>query len=183
MLPANGKAEIFKNGRQKKWCSLYNSTSHLSQEYVDSTTVNCKSCWCNGKIAKKSNKSEAEYSPPPGIGFCFVCCHLPLSYQAERFQILVGSGSFKHFEDPKLIRGVETRMLAYTKINLLMEIKAVGYNTLFGTAQDILLVLVRDTQDVCRTVKLPIVLVPGLGRNIFLQLWEFKKVSKLFSLR
>ena len=34
-----------------------------------------------------------------------------------------------------------------------MEIKAAGYNTQFGTAQGIQLVVVRDTQDVCRTVK------------------------------
>ena len=37
---------------------------------------------------------------------------------------------------------------------------------LFGTAQGILLVAVRDTQDIRRTVKLPIVFVPGLGRNL-----------------
>ena len=43
-----------------------------------------------------------------------------------------------------------------------MGIKAAGDNTLFDTAQGILLVLVRDTQDVCRTVKLPVVLAPGL---------------------
>ncbi|CAM9519788.1 unnamed protein product, partial [Ascophyllum nodosum] len=36
-----------------------------------------------------------------------------------------------------------------------------------GIAQGTLLVVVRDTQDICRTVKLPIVLVPGLGRNLF----------------
>ena len=48
-----------------------------------------------------------------------------------------------------------------------MEIKAAGHNTLFGTAQGILLVVVRNTQDACRAVKLPIVLVPGFGRNLF----------------
>ena len=48
-----------------------------------------------------------------------------------------------------------------------MEIKAAGHNTLLGIAQGTLLVVVRDTQDICRTVNLPIVLVPGLGRNLF----------------
>ena len=81
--------------------------------------------------------------------------------------MLVDSRSSKHFVDPKLIRGVESRKLHYTEINPPMEIKAAGHNTLFGTAQGILLVVVHDTQDVCRTVKLPIVLVPGLGRNLF----------------
>ena len=71
-------------------------------------------------------------------------------------------GSSKPVIDPKLIRGVETRMLSYTEINTPMEIKAAGDNTLFGTAQGILMVLVPDTQDVCRTVKLLTVFVPGL---------------------
>ena len=64
-----------------------------------------------------------------------------------------------------------------------MEIKAAGHNTLFGTAQGTLLVVVRDTQDVCKTVKLPIVLVPGLGLNLFSTAMAAQKMSKLFSLR
>ena len=81
--------------------------------------------------------------------------------------MLVDSGSSKHLVDPKLIHRVESRMQDYTKINPPMEIEAAGHNNLFGIAQGTLLVVVRDTQDVCRTVKLPIVLVPGLGRNLF----------------
>ena len=80
--------------------------------------------------------------------------------------MLVDSGSSKHFVDP-LFHRVESRMQDYTQINPPMEIKAAGHNTLFGTTQGTLLVAVRDTQDVCRAVKLTIVLVPGLGRNIF----------------
>ena len=48
-----------------------------------------------------------------------------------------------------------------------MEVKAAGHNTLFDAAQGILLVLVRDAQDVRRTIKLPIVFVPNLGKNFF----------------
>ena len=40
-----------------------------------------------------------------------------------------------------------------------MEIKAAGHITLLGIAPGALLVVVRDTQYICRTVKLPIVLV------------------------
>ena len=185
-----------KNESQKKWRSLHNSTSHSNQEcfqqkssskrkdsstvgskssrkhetfVVDSTAVDCKSCCCsNGKLTKKSNEeSEVEYSPPPGIGFSFVCCHPSLSHQADSFQMLVDSGSSKHFVDPKLVHRVESRMQDYTQISPPMEIKAAGHNTLFGIAQGTLLVVVRDTQDICRTVKLRIVLVPGLGRNLF----------------
>ncbi|CAN0450114.1 unnamed protein product, partial [Ascophyllum nodosum] len=103
-----------------------------------------------------------------GIGFSFACCHPPLSHRADGFQMLVDSWSSKHFVDPKLVHRVETRMQDYTKISPPMEIKAAGHNTLLGIAQGtLLLVVVRDTQDICRTVTLPIVLVPGLGRNLF----------------
>ena len=45
-----------------------NSEEHETY-VVDSTTVDCKSCCCNGKVAKKSTESKVEYSPPPDIGF------------------------------------------------------------------------------------------------------------------
>ena len=72
-----------------------------------------------------------------------------------------------HFVNLKLIRGIESRVLEYAEIYPPMEIKAAGHNAFFGTTQVILLIVVRDTQDVCRTVKFPVVLVPGLGRNLF----------------
>ena len=81
--------------------------------------------------------------------------------------MLVDSGSFKHFVDPRLIHRVESRTQDYIEINPPMKVKAAGHNSLFGTAQGILLVVVRDTQDVCRAVKLPLVLVPGLVRSLF----------------
>ena len=205
------KSENFKNGRQKKRCSLHKSTSHPNHDcfqpksgskcknsstvygrnseghetyVVDSTTVECKSCCCsNGKVAKKFNESEVEYSPPPYIGFSFACCHLSLSHQADGFQMSVDSRFSKHFVHPKLIRRVEKIILDYTEINPPMEIKAAGHNTLLGTAQGISLVVVRDTQDVCRNVKLSIVLVPGLERNLFSTALIAQKVSKPFSLR
>ena len=191
-----GRTEKIKNGRQKKWCSLHNSTSHSKQEcfqqrssskckdsstvdgrnsekheiyVVDSTAVGCRSRCCgNGKVAKQSNEeSEVKYSPPPGIGFSFACCHPPLSHQTDGFQKLVDSGSSKHFVDPKLVHRVESRMQDYTQISLPMKIKAAGHNTLLGITQGTLLAVVRDTQDICRTVKLLLVIVPGLGRNLF----------------
>ena len=60
-------------------------------------------------------------------------------------------------------------MQDYTQIDPPMEIRATGHNTLLGIAQGTLclLVVVRDTHDICRrTIKLPIVVVPGLGRNL-----------------
>ena len=81
--------------------------------------------------------------------------------------MLVNFRSTKHFVDPKLVREVESRMQDCTEINHPMEIKAAGLKTLYGTVQGILLIVVRDTQDVCRAIILSIALVPGLERNLF----------------
>ena len=61
-------------------------------------------------------------------------------------------------------------MLEYTiRIEPSMDITATGNNVLFGTAQGILLLVVRGTDDVLRTVELCpyIVLEPVLKRNLF----------------
>ena len=57
-------------------------------------------------------------------------------------------------------------MLEYTRIEPPIKTAAAGDNVLRGTAQGILLVVVRGKDDVSRTVKFPIVLVPGLKRNL-----------------
>ena len=112
-------------------------------------------------IKLKPNESEIEHSPPSGIGFDSDAYHLPRSHQPDGFHLLIGSESSKHFIDPKLICWVEGRMLDYIEINPPMEIRAADDNTLYGIVQGILLVLERDTQNVCRNVKLPMVLVAG----------------------
>ena len=83
--------------------------------------------------------------------------------------MLVDSGSSTHyFVDPKSVHRVESRTQDCIELCPPMEIKAAaGHNTLIGTAQGTLVVVVCDTQDICRDVKLPIILVPGLGRNLF----------------
>ena len=97
--------------------------------------------------------------------------------------MLVDSGSSKHFVDPKLVHRVENRMPNYTQISPPMEIKAAGHNTLLGIAQGTLQVVVRDTQDICRTIKLPIVLVPGLDRNLFSTAMAAQKGVKTITTR
>ena len=69
-------------------------------------------------------------------------------------------------------------MLEYTRIAPPMKITAARDNFLHGTAVGILLVVVRGTDDVLRTVKFPIVLVPVLKRNLFYSSTEFQKCVK-----
>lgn len=87
---------------------------------------------------------------------------------------MVDSGSSKHFTGPELSRGVEARMHQYSTINPPMEIK--GGNIFYGTAQGILPILVRGTENVCWKVKLPIVRVPGLKRKLFSSLPAAQKI-------
>ena len=70
-----------------------------------------------------------------------------LSQEADGFQLLEDLGLSKHFVDPELVRGMELRMQEYTRIEPPMEITAAGNNVLRGTAQGILLVVVRGTDD------------------------------------
>ena len=56
-------------------------------------------------------------------------------------------------------------MLQCTRTKPSMGIRAAGGSILHGTAQGILLIVVRGTDDVLRQVEWPIVLVPGLERN------------------
>ena len=74
-------------------------------------------------------------------------CHPPLSQEADGFQLLVDSGSSKHFIDPELFPGVESRIQEYTRIEPPTVITTAGNNVLRGTAQGILLAVVRGTDD------------------------------------
>ena len=75
----------------------------------------CDKCSCNGKVESKSTEDDEPNNTPPGIGFRFAMGHPPLSQEADGFQLLVDLGSSKHFVDPELIRGVESRIQEFTK--------------------------------------------------------------------
>ena len=90
---------------------------------------------CNRKVENKCTEIDDEpNNTPPGVGLSFAMCPRPLSQKAYGFQLLVDPGSSKHLINPELIRGVESRMLEYT---------AARNNVLRGTAQGILVVVVR----------------------------------------
>ena len=93
------------------------------------TGCNKKQCYCNSNVEKKSTESDNESYTPPGIGLSSFC-HISLSQEADSFGLLLDSGSLKHFIDPELIRGVETRMQEYITTNPHMEVKAAGDNVL-----------------------------------------------------
>ena len=154
---------------RERWCNYPNSGSHSDDEYShqkiyderkesppadgnskkDETFIADSAVNVCDKVEKKTTESNAEPYTPPGIGFSFAACYISLSQQADGFQLLIDSGSSKHFIDPELIRGVESRMLEYTKREPSMKIRATRDNILHGTAQGILLLVV-----VCGTDKI-----------------------------
>ena len=113
------------------------SKSRKDKTFVaDSNVTGCDStfsCKCKRKNGYDESKDESN-SPSPGRGFTFVMCHPPLSQEPDGFQFLVYSGSFQHFIDPELVRGIESRMFEYTRIE---PPRAVSDNVLRGTAQSI----------------------------------------------
>ena len=93
----------------------------------------------------------------------FAACYRPLLQQEGGFHCSVDYGLSKYFIDLNLIRGAKTRMQQYTRIEASMEIKAAGYNILYGNLQDILPGLARGTDNAYRKVKLPVVLMRKSG--------------------
>ena len=154
--------------RKRKRSSPAGSKSAKDETFVaDSNETGCDKCSCNRKVENKCTEIDDQpNNTTPGIGFSFAMCHPPLSEEAIGFQLKVDSGSSKHFINPELIRGAESRMLDYTRIEPAMEMTVVGDNLLRATAEGVLLVAVRRTYDVLRTAKLPTGLVPGLKRNL-----------------
>ena len=174
----------------KRWCTYHKSGSHSDDQcyhqrkgsrnsstdskstrdetfVADTNVTGCDMCSCNERVGIRSTEGDEPNNTPPGIGFSFAMCHPPLYQEADGFQLLVDSVSSKHFIDPELIRGVESRMQEYTRIEPPMEITVAGNNVLRDIAQGILLIVVRGTDDALRTLKLDIVLVPDLKRNLF----------------
>ena len=138
----------------------------------------CDKCSCNGKVETKSTEDDKPNNTPPVIRFQFCDVSPPLSQEADGFQLLIDSGPSNHFIGLDLIRGVESRMLKYTMMKTPMGITAARNNVLRGTAQGILLVVVHGTYDALRTVKLLVVLVPGLKKNYFRVRPQLRKASK-----
>ena len=138
--------------RNDSCISSADSKSTKDETFVagNNDVTGCEKCSCNGKVDDKPKNT------PPGIEFSFAMCHPPLPQEADGFQLLVDSESSKHLIDTELIRGVESRMQEYTRVEPPMGIIAAGNNVLRGTAQGILLVVVRGADDALRTVKLPL---------------------------
>ena len=102
---------------------------------ADGNVTSCGTCSCHIEVeSKRTGIDDEPNNTPPGIGFSFAVCYPPLFQETGGFQLLVDSGSSKHFIDSESICGVESRMLEYTRIYPPMEITVAENNALSGTA-------------------------------------------------
>ena len=77
------------------------------------------------------------------------------------------SGSSGHFLDSQLLPGIDQHMVEYTKLDPPMNILTAGRHLLYGTAKGVLNTIAVDSEGNEHCVKLPAVIVPGLGKHLF----------------
>eukprot|EP00752_Nemacystus_decipiens_P017171 g15384.t1 len=119
-----------------------------------------------GQQAPGSATASSAPAPPAGVGFSFIA-NSTAPAPAPTFTMTVDTGASSHFLDSELIPELEKRMIEYTKIDPPLAITVAGQGQLHGTAKGALKVIVTDLQGNPRSVRLPFICVPTLGRHLF----------------
>ena len=125
-------------------------------------------------------------SPPSGIGFSFLIDspntnndRTPVSMPLK---ILIDSGCSNHMVDSQLLPNIEDEMLDYVRFDPPMNIVAAGGQLLHGTGKGVLHAMVTDLRGNQRSIRFPVITVPGLGRHLFSCGEAMKRgVSTIFS--
>ncbi|CAB1109566.1 unnamed protein product [Ectocarpus sp. CCAP 1310/34] len=118
----------------------------------------------SGQHAPGSTTASSAPAPPAGIGFSFIA---DSTAPAQTFTMTVDTGASNHFLDNELIPALEQRMVEYTKIDPPLLIHVAGQGQLHGTAKGALKVTVTDQNGNPRSIRLPFICVPKLGRHLF----------------
>ena len=79
----------------------------------------------------------------------------------------VDSGATYHYLDNELLPKIEHDMLDYVRLSPPMRILTAGGHLLSGTGKGVLLSIVTDQQGMQHSVRLPAIIVPGLGKHLF----------------
>ena len=88
--------------------------------------------------------------------------------------LLVDSGLSESFLDDELIPGLKERMREFKELSTPKEITTAGKHTIYGFGTDIISFTIRDSHGAQLPVNLRVLVVPGLGRNIFPPTAELK---------
>ena len=105
------------------------------------------------------------------MGFSFTAAdeHM-LSVSTEetvKMTMIVDSGASGHYVDDKLAKGIKQLMFNYQEFDTPRTITTAGLHILLGTATGKLRNKVTDSNDRTRMATLPIIIVPGIGCNLF----------------
>ena len=107
-------------------------------------------------------------SPPAGIGYSFIAApQINIAAQPVEFSMTADSGASSHFIDNQLLPGIEHKMNHYVQLDPPVTTKVAGNHRLYGVGQGVLFVQVLDHIGSKHSVRLPVTVVPGLGRHLF----------------
>ena len=108
-------------------------------------------------------------SPPVGIGYSFIAAPpITIDAQPVDFYMTADSGASSHFIDNQLLPGIEHKMNHYVQLDPPVTINVAENHRLYGVGQGVLFVQVLDHIGSKNSVQLPVTVVPGLGRHLFL---------------
>ena len=175
------KDKPFSN-KKKKWCSFHNSKTHNDEDCrcqnsstttAGSNTVAFAVATDSSTVASSSTSigepMDNNDSTPFDGGFLFSTA--PSTTVATPYSgsitMLVDSGASENYLDSDMIPGLANMLWNYKVLVAPKEIVTAGNHTLLGTHTGTLQGTVTDDSAHRHRVKLPCVLVPGLGRHIF----------------
>lgn len=118
-----------------------------------------------GQHPPTSATAPSTAAPPEGVGFSFLAAHGV--QEPVRFSMTVDTGASSHFVDSDLLPDVRNHMVEYTAIKPPLVIDVAGKGKLHGTAMGAMKVQVSDQQGLTRSIRLPFICVPTLGRHLF----------------
>ena len=125
----------------------------------------------HGKDSRSSSDQDDDNQKPMGFSFTATeedeALFMSRTTDHAYFSMIVDSGASDHYIDDKLVPGITSMMRNYRKLIPARDITTAGLHKLYGTATGEIRVEVTDSDGETKTARLPITIVPGIGRNLF----------------
>ena len=175
-----------------KWFSVHRTTTHRNEECYSqgetrptknaSVSLACTNCrYCTSADSKEPtvDNTEPSHSDKPVINFAgssddfdggfMYAAGMPGRFtpSAKSATLLADSGASESFLDDELIPDLKTRMREFKTLSTPREITTAGKHILHGIGTGIISFTIRDNHGTQLPVNMRVLVVPGLGRNIF----------------
>ena len=125
------------------------------------------------RISTPLQEQDSAIAPGSGdsMGFPFTAAHEHIlsasTEETVKMKMVVDSGTSDHYVADKLVKGIKQLMFDYQELDTPRTITSAGLHTLLGTATGKIRSKVTDSNGRIRMAALPIIIVPGIGRNLF----------------